>query len=145
MLFRSDRDTGFQRLLQVDVDAEKMAVNTYSPSLDAFDAHRYDEPAFRGENARYTQADDEFVVGLDLRRRTDLATSSWSLLAPSTVAVEESVAAGESTTLTWDGASGDRWYARVTDATDQTAVSALLEADVPADDVATTTSMTLDK
>src|SRR5699024_5446658 len=45
-----DRDTGFQRLLQLDLDAGLMAVNAYSPTLDSFEPWLYDEPAHRGEN-----------------------------------------------------------------------------------------------
>src|SRR5690606_2746307 len=48
-----DRDTGFQRLLQLDLDAGLMAVNADSPTLDTFEAWRYAEPAYRGANARY--------------------------------------------------------------------------------------------
>ena len=61
-----DRDTGFLRLLQFDLDAELMAVNTYSPHLDSFDAHTYDEAPYRGDQARYTARDDEFVAKVDL-------------------------------------------------------------------------------
>ena len=89
-----DRDTGFQRLLQFDLDAGLMAVNTYSPTLDSFEAWKYDEPEFRGAAARYDAGDDEFVAKVSLRRDTTLAASGWTVTGPSTEADAASVPAG---------------------------------------------------
>ncbi|POH60072.1 hypothetical protein CVS28_03715 [Arthrobacter glacialis] len=73
-----DRDSGFQRLLQLDLDAGLMAVNAYSPSLDSFEAWKYDEPAYRGATARYDAGDDEFVAQVSLIRSTTLKSSQWA-------------------------------------------------------------------
>jgi len=89
-----DRDTGFQRLLQFDLDAGLMAVNTYSPSLDSFEAWKYDEPAFRGANARYDAGDDEFVAAVTLQRSTQLTGTGWAVTGPSTDIDAAQAAAG---------------------------------------------------
>lgn len=82
-----ERATGFLRLLQLDLAAGMLAVDTYSPRLAATAAHPYDAIQFRTENGdagraangrpwnimsaglneRYTVADDEFAVGLRLQ------------------------------------------------------------------------------
>ncbi|MDI9929141.1 metallophosphoesterase [Rhodococcus sp. IEGM 1354] len=56
-----ERSTGFQRLLQFDVDGGSMAVTTHSPSLDAFDVENYDI------KNRYGPEDGEFVTDFTLR------------------------------------------------------------------------------
>lgn len=127
-----DRDTGFQRLLQLDLDAGLMAVNAYSPTLETFESWRYDEPAYRGEEARYDADDEEFVVEVDLVRTTTLQPAMWAVTGPAeeidggTVAPEEAaeVALG-------DAGDVDRlWYARVSDADGNrvTSVPAVLPA-----------------
>lgn len=111
-----DRDTGFQRLLQLDLDAGLMAVNVYSPTLDTFEAWRYDEPAFRGENARYDATDEEFVVEVDLVRSTTLTPTAWAVTAPSVEVASASTAPGEPVEVALPAAEVDQlWYARVTD------------------------------
>lgn len=77
-----DRDAGFQRLLQFDLDAGLMGINTYSPNLDSFEAWKYDEPDFRGEKARYDASDEEFVVNVSLKRNTTLSSTSWAVTGP---------------------------------------------------------------
>ncbi len=110
-----DRDTGFQRLLQLDLDASLIAVNAYSPTLDSFEAWRYDEPAFRGDAARYDAADDEFVVGVHLLRSTTVTTTGWTLTGPSSVVATERTAPGTAVEVELpEGATS--WYAVVTDA-----------------------------
>lgn len=112
-----DRDVGFQRLLQFDIDASLMAVNAYSPTLDSFEAWRYDEPAFRGEEARYDNADDEFVVGVSLLRSTSISSTGWSLTGPSTVVATESTTPGTGVAVTLPETDVDQlWFATVTDA-----------------------------
>lgn len=112
-----DRDTGFQRLLQLDIDAALMAVNAYSPTLDSFEAWRYDEPAFRGEEARYDNADDEFVVGVHLLRSTDVTSTGWSLTGPSTVVATASTTPDAEVPVSLPESARDQlWYATVTDA-----------------------------
>ncbi len=111
-----DRDTGFQRLLQLDLDAGLMAVNAYSPALDSFEAWRYDEPAFRGENARYDITDEEFVVDVDLVRSTTLSPTAVALTEPASEVDAASAAPGEAVGITLEAGDTDRlWYVRVTD------------------------------
>ncbi|WP_256838566.1 lamin tail domain-containing protein [Ornithinimicrobium faecis] len=112
-----DRDTGFQRLLQFDIDAALMAVNAYSPTLDSFEAWRYDEPAFRGEAARYDAADDEFVVGVHLLRSTSVTSTGWSLTGPSTVVATGATTPGAEVAVSLPESDADQlWFATVTDA-----------------------------
>lgn len=56
-----ERTTGFQRLLQLDIDGGKMAVTTHSPALNSFDVHNYDP------RNRYGPGDGEFVTEFTLR------------------------------------------------------------------------------
>jgi len=58
-----ERSTGFMRLLQFDIDAGEVKVNTYSPSLDAMGATAYD-PA-----DRYIAASDEYTAPLSMSTR----------------------------------------------------------------------------
>jgi len=58
-----ERNTGFMRLLQFDIDAGEVKVNTYSPRLDAMGATNYD-PA-----GRYIAASDEYTAPLSLSSR----------------------------------------------------------------------------
>jgi hypothetical protein len=58
-----ERNTGFMRLLQFDIDAGEVKVNTYSPRLDAMGATDYD-PA-----GRYIAASDEYTAPLSLSSR----------------------------------------------------------------------------
>lgn len=129
-----DRDTGFQRLLQLDIDASLMAVNAYSPTLDSFEAWRYDEPAFRGANARYDNGDDEFTVGVHLLRSTTVTTTGWTLSEPTSVVATESTTPGAPVTVQLpESADALLWYAVVTDADGNVVRSApsVLEADEP--------------
>ncbi|OZF54838.1 metallophosphatase [Rhodococcus sp. 14-2470-1b] len=56
-----ERATGFQRLLQFDVDGGKMAVTTHSPALNRFDVENYDP------RRRFVPEDGEFVTDFTLR------------------------------------------------------------------------------
>lgn len=58
-----ERSTGFMRLLQFDIDAGEVKVNTYSPRLDAMGATGYD-PA-----GRYIAATDEYTAPLSMSTR----------------------------------------------------------------------------
>jgi hypothetical protein len=58
-----ERSTGFMRLLQFDIDASEVKINTYSPSLDAMGATAYD-PA-----DRYMPASDEYTAPLSMSTR----------------------------------------------------------------------------
>ncbi|MEE6281576.1 lamin tail domain-containing protein [Georgenia sp. MJ170] len=111
-----DRDTGFQRLLQLDLDASLMAVNAYSPTLDSFEAWRYDEPLYRGEAARYDDGDDEFVVEVDLIRSTDVTTTSWAVTGESAEVAAAQTATGAPVSVELERAATDQlWFAAVTD------------------------------
>lgn len=61
--FRVDglRETGFQRLLQFDLDGGAMAVTTHSPTLNSFRVEDFDP------QGRYGPADGDFVVDAELR------------------------------------------------------------------------------
>lgn len=56
-----DKRTGFQRLLQFDIDSQTMAVTTHSPVLNSFDVHKYDP------DRRYGPRHGEFVQKVSLR------------------------------------------------------------------------------
>ena len=88
-----ERATGFQRLLQIDLASQSVAVDTFSVRLDAAASFDYDYQQFRPENGhggtltngrpwriveagvqnRYTAADDEFgaSVGFQYAKRVD--------------------------------------------------------------------------
>ncbi|WP_205472812.1 lamin tail domain-containing protein [Nocardioides sp. SYSU D00038] len=139
-----DRDTGFQRLLQIDADSELMAVNTYSPHLQSFDAHTYDEAPYRGDQARYDATDDEFVAKIDLLVDRTLATSTWGLTTASTQAGAATVAAGAPAQVAVAGVTGGEvLHAVVTDPTGRVVRSTPLTVsleEVPA--TATATALT---
>ncbi|WP_110183030.1 lamin tail domain-containing protein [Nocardioides solisilvae] len=135
-----DRDTGFQRLLQFDVDAELMAANAYSPHLDSFDAYTYDEPGMR-DPYRYGPEDDEFVAKVDLLVGKQLTATDWALTAASSEVSSGRVAAGTTMPVTLETpAAGERWYARVADGTGRTATSVPVEVSLDAAPVVATTT-----
>ncbi|MFH5231671.1 metallophosphatase [Antrihabitans spumae] len=55
-----ERRTGFQRMLQFDIDAGKLAVTTHSPTLGSFHPERFDP------QNRYEAGSGEFVVDFTL-------------------------------------------------------------------------------
>ncbi|GAA5199162.1 lamin tail domain-containing protein [Microbacterium jejuense] len=91
-----ERATGFQRLLQVDLAAGMLAVDTFSVPLAATSSHPYDYEQFLpddGDDAtpsnerpwriladglqqRYTDADDEFAVPLALQHAKAVETDA---------------------------------------------------------------------
>nr|WP_246211395.1 lamin tail domain-containing protein [Phytoactinopolyspora alkaliphila] len=115
---KDDRhNVGFLRLLQFDVDAKQVAVNTYSPKLVQHNAWQYDN----WSEPRYTDADDEFTVEVDLNDVYDkrVEAEAFGLIEP----VEElgtlQVAEGETASVTWKDLSADAeyvWYVRARDA-----------------------------
>ncbi|MGO1317198.1 MAG: lamin tail domain-containing protein [Cellulomonadaceae bacterium] len=128
-----DRDTGFQRLLQFDLDAGLMGVNAYSPTLDSFEAWQYDEPSFRGDNARYSVRNDEFVVGVDLIRSTTLTARSWAVTGAGSELATASTAPGQGVQVPLTAGEVDQlWFAEVTDTEGNVvrSVPALLAAQV---------------
>ena len=109
------QDTGFLRLLQIDVDAKTLAVNTYSPTLDEHNAGDYDPLE------RYDDADDEFVVEIDLNDTYDKRVEADQLVlqTPAEVVGTSSAGDGGAATVTWDGLAPDTpytWYTVTRDA-----------------------------
>ena len=103
------RDTGFLRLLQFDIDAQKMAVNSYSPTLDEHNAYGYDP------EGRYDADDDEFTIDVDLNDSYDkrVEAESVSLQQAATVIGGENVETGEEVTAQWMGlqpGASYNWY-----------------------------------
>ncbi|NDL55853.1 lamin tail domain-containing protein [Phytoactinopolyspora mesophila] len=116
------RNAGFLRLLQVDLDAKRMAVNTYAPLHDEHNAWEYDPLD------RYGDADDEFTIEVDLNDSYDKRVET-DLIAVQEESVElgtVTAVAGEPATVSWTGLESDvpyTWYARSEDAGGRTAVS----------------------
>ncbi|MCP2636622.1 lamin tail domain-containing protein [Microbacterium sp. HD4P20] len=91
-----ERATGFQRLLQIDLGSRTLAVDTFSVALGATASHPYDYEQFvaddghsmtasnerpwrvieRGLQHRYTEADDEFAVSLNLQHAKAVETDA---------------------------------------------------------------------
>lgn len=65
-----ERATGFQRLLQFDIDGETLAVTTHSPALDRFDVENFDP------RRRFVPEDGEFVTDFTLRANVPRAVSA---------------------------------------------------------------------
>lgn len=70
-----ERNTGFLRLLQFDMDAAQMTVNTYSPRLDEHGAMGYDTG-----NRSYLPGTDEFTVPVDINTRQTTVSTDQVLL-----------------------------------------------------------------
>lgn len=102
------RATGYLRMLQFDVAAGTMDVNTYSPFLD-------DENYFEDEK-------EEFTVDVDLRPAERLVATDALWLQARTdrvIGAPVDVPSGGEAAVTWDGLAPDRthhWYAEATDA-----------------------------
>jgi hypothetical protein len=116
------RGVGFLRLLQVDVDAKKMAVNSYSPWLEDHNAWEYD----RFAESRYDDADDEFTLDIDIndvyhkRVETDLIGA----FRPADEIGTVDAAADDDVTVTWSDLSPDTTYGWYTEARDASGVIA---------------------
>jgi hypothetical protein len=96
-----ERATGFQRLLQIDLASGTLAVDTFSVGLGATASHPYDYEQFvpdnghdttasnerpwrvleRGLQHRYTEADDEFAVSLNLQHEKAVETDAVTFAA----------------------------------------------------------------
>ncbi|WP_243074682.1 hypothetical protein [Microbacterium sp. SS28] len=94
-----ERATGFQRLLQLDLAAGMLAVDTFSVPLGASASHPYDYTQFvpengsddihsnekpwnvldRGLQQRYTEGDDAFAVPLVLQRAKAVETDAVTM------------------------------------------------------------------
>jgi hypothetical protein len=120
------RRVGHFRLLQVDLESGRMAVNTYSPKLDDHNAWEFDTNTGR----QYLDSADEFAVPLDLpSRTTSLRTDAIGLAVRGTTVIGSAdIESGETATVTWDGltaGTGYSWYARATDPTGASAESSV--------------------
>lgn len=65
-----ERATGFQRMLQFDIDGETLAVTTHSPTLDRYDVESFDP------RRRFLPEDGEFVTDFTLRADVPRAVSA---------------------------------------------------------------------
>lgn len=100
----------FLRLLQFDVEAGEVVVNTYSPYLDNFGATEYDP------NQRYNGSEDEMRLPVQLTsRKTSFDTDSMlAMSATDTVIGESTTKSGEAAKTTWRGLEKGNvygWYA----------------------------------
>ena len=111
-----ERATGFLRLVQLDLAAGLLAVDTYSPRLNERASHPHDAMQFKLENGeagwpgngrpwnimaagmteRYTVDDDEFTVELTLQYAKTLSMSGVTI-EPAQQALPETDAAGTTT------------------------------------------------
>lgn len=123
------QDTGlrfgaaFFRLLQFDLDAGEMSVDTDSPHLDEFGATEYDD------KQRYDGHEDDFRLPVQFEgRTTTFRTDAVIGLTPSDRVIGETThASGEPATVTWDGLEDGRaygWFAVSRDAGTGEAVDA---------------------
>jgi len=126
-------NAGFLRLLQFDLDAGLMAVNTYSPLRDEHNAWEYkpdDIPAV------YDDATDEFVVEVDLNTSYDKRIAT-DLMVPHATAEAIGAASaddGETVSVTWEDlefCTSYVWSAEAADANGRTARSAAALLAVP--------------
>lgn len=102
---RGARDTALLRLLQVDLNGEAMAVNTYSPTEDVHHGQHFDYPSpvtdvadgpevrsnerswnliADGVQGRYVGEDDEFLVPMRWQYEKSVHTSSLGVAAEPT-------------------------------------------------------------
>lgn len=106
----------FLRLLQFDLDAGEMIVDTYSPFLDNFGATEYDD------RARYNGTEDDTRLPVQFETRsTSFTTDAMTLVADTGEEIGQAQArSGWPATVTWTGLeSGEvyAWYATSRDAT----------------------------
>ncbi|WP_112133268.1 lamin tail domain-containing protein [Glycomyces dulcitolivorans] len=126
-------NSGFLRLLQFDLDAGLMAVNTYSPIRDEHNAWEYKPDDIPFE---YDDSSDEFIVEVDLntaydkRIQTDLVTPHAAPEALGTPTAGD----GETVSIDWGGldyCTRYLWGADASDANGRTARSAAAILTVP--------------
>ncbi|WP_313405489.1 LamG-like jellyroll fold domain-containing protein [Aeromicrobium sp.] len=99
--------SSFFRLLQFDLDAGEVAVDTYSALLDNFGATEYDD------RFRYNGTEDDTRLPINLTTRTTSFSSDGLVVVDPTDRVigEETVRSGWPATVTWDGLEAGRTYA----------------------------------
>ncbi|MFC3493663.1 lamin tail domain-containing protein [Glycomyces rhizosphaerae] len=125
-------NAGFLRLLQFDLDAGLMAVNTYSPIREEHNAWEYKPDDLPYD---YDDATDEFVVEVDLNTSYDKRIAT-DLMAPHTIseAIGSAAAAdGATVDATWDDlafCTSYVWSADAVDVNGRTARSAAVRLEV---------------
>lgn len=102
----------FLRLMQFDVERGEMSVDTYSPFLDEFGATAYDLRADGSQTTpRYNGAEDNMVLPVDLSSRTtSFSSDSLAAYVPTEEIGADTVTAGETATVTWEGLRPGRSY-----------------------------------
>lgn len=99
--------SSFFRMLQIDVDASEMAVDTYSPHLDDFGATEYDD------RDRYNGTEDDTRLPIQLEtRRTSFTTDQIMVTTPTDEVIGEDTArSGWPATVEWSGLTEGETYA----------------------------------
>lgn len=147
------RTTAFQRLLQVDLNGGKIAVDTYSQSLGARYGYPYDYaqavneapdsatvPSHerpwnilaQGPQGRYTEADDEFTVDLRLQYAKSVTTTALELATNVAELASASVDGSGTVRAVWPESAtaptsiARLWWVAATDATGRAVRSAPL-------------------
>jgi hypothetical protein len=126
-------NAGFLRLLQFDLDAGLMAVNTYSPIRGEHNAWEYKPEDIPDV---YDDATDEFTVEVDLNTSYDKRIET-ALITPHTEAEAIGDAAaddGATVAVAWEGlrpCASYVWSAEAADAHGRSARSAAVRIDVP--------------
>lgn len=105
----------FFRMLQIDVDAAEMAVDTYSPILDNFGATEYDD------RSRYNGTEDDTRLPIQLEtRQTSFVTEQVMVTTPTDEVIGEATTrSGWPATVAWSGLTEGEtyaWYVTSTDA-----------------------------
>ena len=157
---RGARDTALLRLLQVDLNGEAMAINTYSPTEDVHHGHHFDYPSpvtdvddgpevpnnerpwnllADGQQGRYIAEDDEFIVPMRLQYEKSVRTAALQVAAQPTQIVATQVDGSGTIDQLWpdsDAAplTADRvWWVAATDPTGRAVTSAPLLIDAVSD------------
>lgn len=99
--------SAFFRLLQFDVDAGELAVDTYSPMLENFGATEYDD------RNRYDGTEDDTRLPIQLTTRsTSFGTDALVVVDPTDRVIgTQTVRSGWPATVTWDGLDAGTTYA----------------------------------
>ncbi len=118
----------FLRLLQFDVDRSELHIDTYSPFLGNFGATEYDLRQDGSQaKPRYNGAEDNLTLPVDLTtRKTSFITDSLAAYVPTGVVGTDSVEAGGTATVTWNGllpATSYAWIVSAKSADDGVAIA----------------------
>lgn len=99
--------SSFLRVLQFDVDASELVVDTFSPFLENFGAHEYDT------RKRYAGPEDDTTLPIQLEtRRTSFNTDGLVLIGRTDEVIGEDTArSGWPAEVTWSGLTAGQPYA----------------------------------